>query len=94
MKKQKTDKKILNKVEFSFEDEQYIAQTYITNKEHIYAEIVYAKTKQQVRGKMRHIARSILKQYGIKVPTDSKTMVTHQAIKTLINVLQTENKKR
>lgn len=42
---------------------------------------------------MRNIARSILKQYGIKVPTDSKTMVTHQAIKTLINVLQTENKK-
>lgn len=30
MTKLKTDKKILNKVEFSFEDEQYIAQTYIT----------------------------------------------------------------
>lgn len=42
---------------------------------------------------MREIARSILKQYGIKVPTDSKSMVTHQAIKTLINVLQIENQK-
>lgn len=27
MKKQNTDKKILNKIEFSFENEQYIAQT-------------------------------------------------------------------
>lgn len=87
-----TEKEIIDTEEFSFENKTYIARLYhpTNNLNSVYGEIVDAETKQCPNRKMREIAREILKQHGITVPTSANKLVTHSAIKELIKVLRKE----
>ena len=57
------------------------------NKPMLYGEIVYSDNNQRVHN-MKGLSRDFLKPYGINVPTDAKTMVTHNAIALLIKTLE------
>ena len=57
------------------------------NKPMLYGEIVYSDNNQRVHN-MKGLARDFLKPYGINVPTDAKTMVTHNAVALLIKTLE------
>jgi hypothetical protein len=82
--------RILEEIPFTYNNIQYVARTYIPlNKpNYIYGEIVFLKNKQRPE-KMRNIVRGKLKEYNEDVPLDSKRLVTHSAVKKLIDLLKT-----
>lgn len=83
-----TDDKIIKEKQFVFNKIQYTARLYSHgDKSMLYGEIVYSETNQRVHN-MKGLARDFLKPYGINVPTDAKTMVTHNAVALLIKTLE------
>lgn len=79
---------ILKEKEFIFNESRYIARLYYHDGKSIpYGEIVHYENNQRVHN-MKGLARDFLKQYGILVPTDAKTMVTHNAVAKLIQKLE------
>lgn len=54
----------------------------------LYGEIVIKESGERPYRKMKRIAREYLRPYGIDVPTDAKTMVTHNAVQKLIEVIR------
>ncbi len=86
-------KTILDKEEFSFEGEKYIARRYILEgKSAIYGEIVYKDTGMQPYGKMKSIARGYLAPYGIEIPTSANHINTHIAVGLLIDCIRKHKK--
>ncbi len=82
------DDKVIKEKFFVFEGTKYIARLYShKNKQKPYGEIVFSENNQRVHN-MKGLAREFLKQYGIAVPPDAKTMVTHDAIALLIQKLE------
>ena len=87
------DDKIIKEKQFSFNDMNYIARLYYHNtKTSLYGEIVYKENNKRVDN-IKGLAREFLKQYGISVPTDAKTMVTHNAVAKLVQKLEEIEKK-
>lgn len=86
--------KIIKEKEFVFKGNSYIARLYLhENKTRIYGEIVHQENNQRVHN-MKGLAREFLKPYGIIIPTDAQTMVTHNAVALLIKKLEEcENEK-
>lgn len=81
--------KIIEEVPFIHKEEQYFARLYIPQNKpnYIYGEIVFAKSKKRPKN-MRSIVREKLKEYNVYVPSDSKSLVTHSAVRTFINCLK------
>ncbi len=82
------DDKIIKEKDFVFNEIKYTARLYVhENKPMLYGEIVYSENNQRVHN-MKGLARDFLKPHGINVPTDAKTMVTHNAVALLIKTLE------
>ena len=80
---------IIETEDFTFEGINYTARLYHPKgKKYIYGEIVYKETETRPYRKMRDIARRFLKQYGINIPTNAKSDVTHIAIQKLLQILK------
>lgn len=83
-----SDDKIIKEKDFVFNGIKYTARLYShENKPMLYGEIVYSDNNQRVHN-MKGLARDFLKPYGINVPTDEKTIVTHNAVALLIKTLE------
>lgn len=90
MEEQKT---IIDQEKFVFNNTAYIAQLYHpSGKSCIYGEIVYADNGERPYRKMRAIAREYLRPYGIIIPTEASSNVTHVAVRKLIETIK-EHKK-
>lgn len=86
MKTDETEKRIIQEKKFVLEGKGYIARLYKNYNGRTYGEIVYQGDGQRPKN-MRGIARTYLARHKIVVPTNDKSMVTHQAVKKLIEVL-------
>jgi hypothetical protein len=82
------DDKVIKEKFFVFEGTEYIARLYSHKNMPIpYGEIVFSENNKRVHN-MKGLAREFLKQYGIAVPNDAKTMVTHNTVALLIQKLE------
>jgi hypothetical protein len=83
------NKKIIKERCFLLGGEKFIARLYIPpkNKNFVYGEIVYKKDKKRPNS-MKDIVRQYLRPHGIEIPTDARRVVTHSAVKMLIDFLE------
>lgn len=89
-----SDDKIIKEKEFVFEGNNYVARLYShENKPMIYGEIVHKENNRRVHN-MKGLAREFLRPYGITIPTDAKTVVTHNAVALLIQKLEEQKDER
>lgn len=86
MKADEKEKRIIHEKEFVLGEKGYIARLYKNYNGCTYGEILYQADGQRPKN-MRGIARTYLARHKIVVPTHDKSMVTHQAVKKLIEVL-------
>jgi hypothetical protein len=79
--------RIIEEKEFTYEKEGYIARTYIPDgKSSVYGEIVH-KNNGRRPDNMKGIARQFLKPHGIEISTDARVMITHKAVKILMQYI-------
>ena len=84
---------IIDQEEFIFDGCAYIARLYRPDgKSSIYGEIVYKDNGKRPHGKMRGIARAYLRPYGIHIPMEANRMVTHCAVRKLIETIRAHKK--
>lgn len=88
------EKEIVDEEDFSFNGVAYTARLYhpAVNQNYIYGEIVFKGTEERPYGKMRKIAREYLLPYGEKIPTTAKRLVTHEAVKKMIEFIRSNKK--
>ena len=77
---------IIEEKEFSLNGIEYIARTYRPDNNKIYSEIVF-KSNGKRPNNMKNIAREYLRPLNIEISTDARIMVTHKAIKILMDNL-------
>lgn len=86
MKADEKEKRIIQEKKFVLEGKGYIARLYKNYNGCTYGEILYQADGQRPKN-MCGIARTYLARHKIVVPTNDKSMVTHQAVKKLIKAL-------
>lgn len=91
MKTDETKKRIIQEKKFVLEEIGYIARLYKNYNGRTYGEIVYQTDGQRPKN-MRGVARTYLARHEIVVPTNDKSMVTHKAVKKLIETLDEASK--
>lgn len=78
---------IIKEKNFSLNGNQFIARLYRpNNKKSIYGEIVFKNGGNRPEN-MKDIVRQYLKPYNVEISTDANKMVTHRAVKILMDYI-------
>jgi len=78
---------IIKEKDFSFNGNQFIARLYRPdNNRVVYGEIVFKNNGIRPEN-MKDIVRQYLAPYNVEISTDARKMVTHKAVKILMNYI-------